>query len=161
MIKNSKSKTDDYLSYLRQRFHIHVWLTLSWLLTAAGDDVLAGDGDGAEQRQLVVRQQHPLRGHQGRVLDKLAVAKGVVQDLVLFINRLGVDLVSHRIHHAELHLCSQVGWLLSARIFEKQGDISLVNCLPSIWIHFQPPFGQLSMNRNSKLIRIHGFPWQM
>ena len=48
-------------------------LTGGGLLGPTGGDALAGDGDGAEEGQLVVRQQQLLWSQQGLVLYELAV----------------------------------------------------------------------------------------
>ena len=42
-------------------------------LCSTGGDALAGDGDGAQEGQLVVRQQQLLWSQEGLVLDELAV----------------------------------------------------------------------------------------
>ena len=48
-------------------------LTGSWLLSSTGGDALPSDGDGAQEGQLVVRQQQLLWSQEGLALDELAV----------------------------------------------------------------------------------------
>ena len=144
------------------------------LLGSTGGDALAGDGDGAEESQLVVRQQQLLWSQQGLVLYKLAVTwveshqleflterqpsltEGMIENFVLLIDGFCVDQIVLGVHHTELDLSPQVGRLFSTRVFEEESDVALVHGFPSIGIHLQSPLGQLPLHRHRELVRVHG-----
>ena len=79
----------------------------------------------------------------------------MIENFVLLIDGFCVDQVVLGVHHTELHLSSQVGRLLSARVFEEESDVALVYSFSPVGIHLQSPLSQLPLDRHCELVGVH------